>query len=83
MDHESLIRLLTVCIKCCTKLDLYYKVNQIDYIFGFQNSNIRPRDIVLRILYKEIEKIVFSKVIIIEGVLLNTGTIKTVGINST
>jgi hypothetical protein len=37
---------------------------------------------VLRILYKKFKKIAFNKVIIIEGVLLNTGTIKTVGINS-
>jgi hypothetical protein len=27
IDHKSLIRLLTVCIECCTKLDLYYKVD--------------------------------------------------------
>jgi hypothetical protein len=35
IDHKPLIRLLTVYIKCYTKLNLYYKVDQIDQIFGF------------------------------------------------
>jgi hypothetical protein len=37
---------------------------------------------VLRIIYKEIKEIISSKVIIIEGILLNTGIIKTVSIDS-
>jgi hypothetical protein len=37
---------------------------------------------VLRISYKEIEQIISSKVIVIEGMLVNAGTIKTVGVNS-
>jgi hypothetical protein len=81
MDHEPLIRLLTVCIECCTKLDLYHEVDQIDQVFGFRDSNERSGGIVLRITYKEIEEIVSSKVIVMEGVLLNAGTIKTVGVD--
>jgi hypothetical protein len=37
------------------------------------------KGITLRILYKKVKKVVFSKVIVIEGVLINT--IKTVGVN--
>jgi hypothetical protein len=81
MDYEPLIRLLTVCIECYTKLDLYYKVDQIDQVFGFRGSIERSGGMVLRIIYKEIEEIVSSKVIVIEGVLLNAGIIKTVGID--
>jgi hypothetical protein len=76
-----LIRLLTVCIECCTKLDLYHEVDQIDQVFGFRHSNERSGGMVLRITYKEIEEIVSSKVIVMEGVLLNAGTIKTVGVD--
>jgi hypothetical protein len=36
---------------------------------------------VLRIIYKEIEEIVFNKVIIMEGMFLNVRTIKTVNVN--
>jgi len=82
MDHGPLIRLLTLYIECYIKLGLYYKVNQIDQIFGFRDNNKRLRGIVLRISYKEVEEIVSSKVIVIEGVLLNASTIKTVGVNS-
>jgi hypothetical protein len=81
MDHEPLIRLLTVCTECCTKLDLYHEVDQIDQIFSFRDNNERSGGMVLRISYKEIEEIVCSKVIVMEGVLLNAGTIKTVGVD--
>jgi hypothetical protein len=81
MDHGPLIRLLTLCIECCTELGLYHEVDQIDQIFGFRDNNERPRGIVLRISYKEVEEIVSSKVIVMEGVLLNAGTIKTVGVD--
>ena len=36
---------------------------------------------VLRISYKEVEEIVSSKVIMMEGVLLSANTIKTVGVD--
>ena len=41
-----------------------------------------PGEMVLRTSYKEIEVIVSSKVIMLEGWLLNAKTIKTVGIDS-
>jgi hypothetical protein len=81
MDHGPLIRLLTLCIECCTELGLYHEVDQIDQIFGFRDNNERPGGMVLRISYKEVEEIVSSKVIVMEGVLLNAGTIKTVGVD--
>jgi len=56
-------------------------VDQIGQIFGFRDNSRTPGEMVLRISYKEIEEIVSSKVIIIEGRLLSTNTIKTVGIN--
>jgi hypothetical protein len=81
MDHGPLIRLLTLCIECCTELGLYHEVDQIDQIFGFKDNNEIPGGMVLRISYKEVEEIVSSKVIVMEGLLLNAGTIKTVGVD--
>ena len=69
--------LLTVCAECYAKIEVYYKVDQVDRIFGFQDKYETPREIVLRVLYKEIGEIVSSKVIVIKGVLLNAGTINT------
>ena len=42
MAHEPLIKLLTVCIECYTKLDLYHEVDQIDQVFGFRDSKCPP-----------------------------------------
>jgi hypothetical protein len=77
---EPLMRLLTVCINCCSELELD-EVDQIDRIFGFKDNNSTPGEMVLRTSYKEIEMIVSSKVIIMEGGLLNANTIKTVGVD--
>jgi hypothetical protein len=41
-----------------------------------------PGKIVLKVLYKEIEEIISSKVIIIKGALLNASTINTFSANS-
>jgi hypothetical protein len=76
----SLIRLLTLCIKCFTKLKLYNKADQINWLFSFKDNNKTFKDITLRILYKRVKEVVFSKVIVIEGVFINT--IKTVNINN-
>ncbi|KAH6667739.1 hypothetical protein B0J14DRAFT_567113 [Halenospora varia] len=76
-----LMRLLTVCIDCCAELELYHEADQIGQIFGFKDNNTTPGEMVLRISYKEIEEIVSSKVIIMEGWLLNANVIETVGVN--
>jgi hypothetical protein len=81
MDHKPLIRLLTVCIKCCAKLELYHEVDQIDQIFSFRDNDEISRGMVIRISYKEIEQIISSRVIVMEGMLVNAGTIKTVGVD--
>jgi hypothetical protein len=75
IDHKPLVRLLTVCIECCAKLELYHEVDQ------FRDNNEISRGMVLRISYKEIEQIISSRVIVMEGMLLNAGTIKTVGVD--
>jgi hypothetical protein len=51
-----------------TKTELYYKANQLGLIFDFKDSNKRARGIVLRTSYMEIEEIVSSKFIMMEGV---------------
>ncbi|KAH8653972.1 hypothetical protein BGZ60DRAFT_419076 [Tricladium varicosporioides] len=76
-SHTPLMRLLTVCIECCIQLELYYEADQIDRIFGFRDKNEPLREMVLRISYKEIEEFVSSKLIMMEGLLLNSETIKT------
>jgi hypothetical protein len=76
-----LLRLLTVCVECCTELELHYEVDQMDRIFGFRDRNGTLREMTLRVSYKEIEEIVSSQVIMMEGVLLNADTIKTVGVD--
>jgi hypothetical protein len=77
MSQAPLMSLLTVCAKCCAKLEVYYEVNQVDQTFGFQDKHEKPGEIVLRVPYKEIEEIVSSKVIVMKGVLFNAGTINT------
>jgi hypothetical protein len=72
---------LTVCTDCCTELELYYEADQMDRIFSFKDSNETFSDMVLRISYKAVEEIVSSQVIMMEGVLLNANTIKTVGVD--
>jgi hypothetical protein len=80
-SQAPLMRLLTVCAECCAKLEVYYEVDQVDRIFGFQDKNGTAGETVLRVSYKEIEEIVSSKVIVMEGVLLNANTIKTVSVD--
>jgi hypothetical protein len=71
------MRLLTVYAECCIKLEVYYKVDQVDQILSFRDKHRALREIVLRVLYKEIEEIVSSKVIVMKRALLNAGTINT------
>jgi hypothetical protein len=75
------MRLLTVCAKCCAKLRLYHEVDQVGQIFDVRDKNRTLGETVLRVSYKEIEEIISSKVIVMEGVLLNANTIKTVSVD--
>jgi hypothetical protein len=79
-DDTPLMDLWTVCIHCSANLELYYEVDQIGLIFDFKDST-RARGMFLRVLYKEIEEIISSKIIIMEGVLLSANAIKTVGVD--
>ncbi|KAH8650260.1 hypothetical protein BGZ60DRAFT_421626 [Tricladium varicosporioides] len=79
-DGTPLVELWTVCIHCSTKLELYHEADQISLVFDFKD-NKGGGGIVLRISYKEIEEIVSSKVIMMEGVILGANTIKTVGVD--
>ena len=81
-SHTPLIRLLTVCTDCCTELELYSEADQVDRIFSFKDSSETFRDMVLRIPYKSVEEVISSKVFMTDGRLLNTNTIKTVGIDN-
>jgi hypothetical protein len=78
-SQVPLMSLLTVCAECCAKLEVYYEVDQVDQIFGFQDKHGMPGEMVLRVPYKEIEEIVSSRAIVMKGMLFNAGTINTVG----
>ncbi|PVH72544.1 hypothetical protein DL98DRAFT_520444, partial [Cadophora sp. DSE1049] len=80
-DDTPFMELWTVCIHCSATLELYHEVDQIGMIFDFKDSHKRAGGMVLRISYKEIEDIVSSKVIMMDGVLLSANTIKTVGVD--
>lgn len=80
-SHIPLIRLRTVCIDCCAELELYSEADQMDRIFSFKDSNETFRDMVLSIPYKSAEEVISSKVIMMEGALLNSNTIKTFGVD--
>jgi hypothetical protein len=75
------MRLLTVYISCCTELELHDKIDKIDRIFRYRDNKRTVRELVLRVLYKEVKEVVSNKVIIIEGWFLNANTIKTIGVN--
>jgi hypothetical protein len=62
IDHKykgaPLMRLLTICINCCAELELDHEADQIGRIFGFRDNSRIPREMLLRISYKEIKEIV-------------------------
>jgi len=71
---KPLMRLLTICDNCCIELDWDGRPDQ-DHI----GSNEISASLVLSLSHKEVETVVLSKIIIIEGVSINT--IKTAGID--
>lgn len=74
----SLMKLLTVCDDCCVELDWHGKPDQ-DHILSVGKLHKMPASLVLSLSYKEIEKVISSKAIIVGGLLTNT--IKTVSID--
>jgi hypothetical protein len=76
--NTPLMRLLTLCGSCCIELDWDGKPDQ-DHILSVGNINEISASLVLSLSYKEVEAVVSSREIIMEGVAMNA--IKTVGIH--
>jgi hypothetical protein len=76
--NKPIMRLLTLCDSCCIELDWDGKPDQ-DHIRSVGNIKKMSESLVLCLSYKEVEKIVASREIIMEGVAMNA--IKTVGID--
>jgi hypothetical protein len=76
--NTPLMRLLTICGNCCIELNWDGKPDQ-DHILSVGSINKISTSLVLGLSYKEVEAVLSSKAIIIEGVAMNT--IKTVGID--
>jgi hypothetical protein len=79
LDRRSLLTLFPSTSSA--KLELHHEADQIVLVFDFKDGNKGAGGMVLRISYKEIEEIVSSKVIMMEGVLLSANTIKAVGVD--
>ena len=76
--NTSLMRLLILCDSCYIKLEWDGKPDQ-DHILNIGNINKISVSLVLYILFEEVEVIVSSRKIIMEGVTMNV--IKTLGID--
>ena len=74
-----LIGLWTVCLECCVELGLDCEEDQMKIIFNYEHVNKVVQEIIVKILYKEIEEIISSKVFITKGGLFNSYKIETVG----
>ena len=68
--------LYTLCLKCCDELELYDKDDQIDQIRSFEGKTTLSASMIVGATYKEIEEILFSRLIIIDG--KSTSSFKTV-----
>jgi hypothetical protein len=76
--NTPLMRLLVLCDSCCIKLEWDGKPDQ-DHILSVGNINKISASLVLCISFEEVEAIVSSRQIIMEGVAMNA--IKTLGID--
>jgi hypothetical protein len=76
--NTPLVRLLTTCDNCCIELGWDGKPDQ-DHILNVGSINKISASLVLSLSYKEVEEVVSSKSIIMEGPIMNA--IKTVGID--
>ena len=78
-SSTPLIRLWTVCLECCAELGLNREEDQIKIIFNYKHIKRIAQEMIVRLLYKEVEEIVSSKVIITKGGLVNAYEIETTG----
>lgn len=76
--NAPLIRLLTICDNCCIELDWDGKPDQ-DHILSVGSINKISASLVLSLSHKEVEEVISSKSIIIEGLLMDA--VKIVGID--
>ena len=63
--NAPLVGLLTICSECCTELKLHDQSDQMDQILKFHGSI--PGKIIFPVLYKEMEELFFSRVIVLTG----------------
>jgi hypothetical protein len=69
--------LYTVCYDCCAELELYDKADQINEIRSFKGGERVSGSMIFGVTYKEIEEMLCSKVVIMEG--RSTTSFKTFG----
>jgi hypothetical protein len=74
-NSVPLITLYTACIECCEDMMLE-REDQIGLTYNYKRIN---QEMIIVLAYKEVEEMVSSKVIIMEGAFLNGNTIHTVG----
>jgi hypothetical protein len=72
--QPPLMGLLTICVKCRGEPDWYYDTDQLDQIVKETSGSL-----ILSLSDEEIERVVSSKVIIMDGILMEV--IKTVGLD--
>lgn len=72
------MRLLTICVDCCTELDWDGRPDQ-NHILSVGRLHKISAKLVLSLSYKEIEEVISSVFIIMGSFLINS--IKTVGID--
>ena len=72
--HTPLMGLLTICVKCREDPDWYYDADQLDQIVGKTSGSL-----ILGLLDEEVEEVISSKAIVMEGVLMNV--VQTIGID--
>lgn len=81
-QQMPLIGLLTVCMECYKEgfsFDYMNSKRQINQILSSKHKRKNFGRLILGVSYKEVEEIIFSKVIIMEGVLMDT--VETVSLN--
>lgn len=78
MGSIPLITLYTVCIECCAETELEGE-DQIGLKYNYRYNRIMDQEMTVILEYKEVEEMVSSKVIIMQGAFFNANTIDTVG----
>jgi hypothetical protein len=74
MDSVPLLTLYTACIECCGEI-MSGREDQISLTYNYKRTN---QEMIVVLGYKEVEEIVSSKVIMMQGAFFNANTIQTV-----